>query len=113
MVSRLKLHEELCELLGSRNVYFQPPESVKMQYPCIRYSISGMPKLNANNKVYLKTSNTYTITVIDRDPDNDISNRILTHFSMVRFDRAYIADNLNHYILNYFLWNLYSSFSKT
>lgn len=99
MERRLELHEELCELLGSRNVYFQPPESLKMQYPCIRYSISDMPKLNANDKVYLKTCNTYTITVIDSDPDSDISTHILSHFSMVRFDRAYTSNNLNHHIL--------------
>ena len=99
MPSRVELHEELCELLGSRNVYFQPPESLKMQYPCIRYSITGMPKLDANDKVYVKTCNTYMITVIDTDPDSDISNRILTHFSMVRFDRAYTSNNLNHHVL--------------
>lgn len=99
MASSLDLHDELCELLGSRNVYFQPPESLKMQYPCIRYSISGMPKLNANDKVYLKTCNTYTITVIDTDPDSDISTRILTHFSMARFDRAYTSNNLYHHTL--------------
>ena len=99
MERRLDLHEELCEILGSRNVYFQPPESLKMQYPCIRYSISGMPKINANNKVYLKTCNTYTVTVIDTDPDSDISNQILTHFQMVRFDRAYTSNNLNHHVL--------------
>lgn len=99
MASRLNLHEELCEILGSRNVYFQPPESLKMQYPCIRYSISGMPKLNANNKVYTKTCNTYTITVMDTDPDSDISTCILNHFSMVRFDRTYTSNNLNHHVL--------------
>ena len=32
MDRRLKLHEELCDILGSRNVYFQPPETVKMKY---------------------------------------------------------------------------------
>ena len=99
MERRLELHEELCELLGSRNVYFQPPESLKMQYPCIRYSISDMPKLNANDKVYLKTCTTYAVTVIDADPDSDISTRILSHFSMVRFDRTYTSNNLNHHIL--------------
>lgn len=99
MESRLELHEELCNLLGSRNVYFQPPESIKMQYPCIRYSISGMSKLNANDKVYMKTCTTYTITVIDTDPDSDISNRVLTHFPMARFDRTYTSNNLNHHVL--------------
>lgn len=99
MDRRFKLHEELCELLGSRNVYFQPPDSLKMQYPCIRYSISGMSKLNANDKVYLKTCNEYAITVIDTDPDSDISTRILAHFPMSRFDRGYTSNNLNHHTL--------------
>lgn len=99
MASRLELHEEFCELLGSRNVYFQPPESLKMQYPCIRYSISGMPNIKANDKFYTKTCTTYDITVIDADPDSDISTRILAHFPMTRFDRAYTSNNLNHHVL--------------
>jgi len=32
---RLKLHEILCGILNTRNAYFQPPESVKMNYPAI------------------------------------------------------------------------------
>ena len=52
MENRLDLHEELCELLGSRHVYFQPPESIKLIYPCIVYSMSGVLKLNANNRLY-------------------------------------------------------------
>ena len=32
MASRLKLQTMLEEILGSRNVYFNPPESVKMKY---------------------------------------------------------------------------------
>ena len=99
MASRIELHEELCELLGSRNVYFQPPESLKMQYPCIRYSISGMPSIKANDKFYLKTCTTYDITIIDADPDSDISTRILSHFPMARFDRSYTSNNLNHHVL--------------
>ena len=38
MDRRLQLHEELCSVLGSRNVYFQPPETIKLTYPCIIYS---------------------------------------------------------------------------
>jgi len=32
---RIQLHEILCDVLGTRNVYFQPPESVDMNYPAI------------------------------------------------------------------------------
>jgi hypothetical protein len=41
MASRLELHEELCAVLGSRNVYFMTPESVKMNYDAIRYALNG------------------------------------------------------------------------
>ena len=98
MVSRLKLHEELCTILGSRNVYFQPPESVKLQYPGIVYSITGASIKRANNSSYGIT-NKYMITVIDYDPDSQLYNNIISHFSSCSLDRTYVADNLNHFVL--------------
>lgn len=98
MENRLDLHEQLCEILGSRNVYFQPPESFKLSYPCIVYSLSGILKLNANNRLY-KSRDSYEVIVIDPDPDSVIYDRILDQFPMCRFDRSYVSDNLNHYAL--------------
>lgn len=98
MASRLELHEELCAILDSRNVYFQPPASLEMQYPCIVYSLSGIDKLNANNNSY-KTDKRYEITVIDYDPDSDIADKILAYFQMCSFDRPFVSDNLNHWVL--------------
>ena len=40
MASRLNLHNSLIEALGTKSVYFQPPESVKLVYPCIIYEES-------------------------------------------------------------------------
>ena len=99
MASRLELHEELCDILGSRNVYFQPPASIKLNYPCIVYSISSINKQNANDKMY-KSMNEYKVVVIDSDPDSEIPNKIISHFPMCRFDRAYTSDNLNHSALS-------------
>lgn len=98
MASRLKLHEELCELLGNENVYYNPPESLKMSYPCIRYNLSGMDHKHANDRIYNST-NRYELIVIDHDPDSDIPNRILSHFQMCRFDRKYVSNNLNHFAI--------------
>lgn len=98
MASRLELHEELCKLLGSRNVYFDPPEDVKMKYPAIRYSLSGVDLAHANNKIY-RSTNQYSIMVIDHDPDCDIHTRILERFSMCNFGRPFTADNLSHFPL--------------
>lgn len=96
MASRLELHEELCELLGTRNVYFQSPASVIMKYDAIRYWLSN-PNLNhANDKIYLKI-NKYEGVVITRDPDSTIPDAILHHFQMCSLGKPYVADNLNHF----------------
>ena len=96
MASRLELHEELCEVLGTRNVYFQPPESVKMQYDAIRYSLGGKDLKRADDRIYLNT-NQYEGVVITRDPDTPIPDMLLANFEMCSFGRPYTADNLNHY----------------
>ena len=98
MASRLSLHEELCKILRSKFAYFDPPETLRMNYPCIRYS-KGTPDLRrANNRLY-KGTEQYSLTVIDKDPDGDIPDRLLEHFPMSRIDRRYKADNLNHTVL--------------
>ena len=98
MGHRLDLHEELCKILNNKNVYFQPPASVRMVSPCIKYSRDpGANKHNANNKLYIKTDQ-YEVIVIDRDPDSNIPDKILEHFPMCRMDRTYTADNLNHFV---------------
>lgn len=94
MASRLELHELLCDVLGSRHVYFQPPSSVKMVYPAIVYSRNDINNRFADDSVY-KQSWSYTITVIDEDPDSEIVERI-SKLPKCRFDRHFTSDNLNH-----------------
>ena len=96
MASRANLHEELCEILGTRNVYFQSPETVKMKYDAIRYELTGKDLKRANNRIYLST-NQYDGVVITTNPDTTIPDALLSHFEMCSFGRPYVADNLNHY----------------
>lgn len=96
MASRLELHEELCEVLGSRNVYFMTPESVKMSYDAIRYALSGKDVRRANNMSY-KSTNRYDGVIITRSPDTTIPDDLLNRFEMCSLGRPYTADNLNHY----------------
>ena len=91
--NRLELHEKLVEVLGSRNVYFQPPKNIQMKYPAIVYSLSGIDPKHANDKVYL-LKHAYDVTVIDKDPDSEIPDRI-AHFPLCRFSRKFESDNLN------------------
>ena len=94
MDRRLELHEILCNLLGTRNVYFQPPESVKMKYPAIVYTRYDIVNTPANNSVY-KQDKKYQLTVIDQDPDSEIVNKV-SLLPMCIFDRHFKSDNLNH-----------------
>lgn len=94
MASRQELQTKLEELLGSRNVYYQPPESKKMQYDAIRYSKKKMNIKYANNALYTKM-NCYEITVIARIPDNPVIDKLL-ELPYCVFDRHYESDNLNH-----------------
>lgn len=98
MASRLELHEELVDVLGSEQVYFQPPESVKMKYDAIVYDFSTMSTRQADDLKYLKARG-YDITVISRNPDNDLVDRILDRFMYSRFNRRYKSDNLYHDVL--------------
>ena len=96
MDSRLKLQELLEKLLESKNVYYQPPENLKMSYPAIRYSRTKIDKKVANNSAYMLT-NCYEIIVIDPKKDNPVIEKLLK-LPMCKFDRTYISDNLNHYV---------------
>lgn len=94
MASRLELQTTLETLLGSRNVYYQPPESIKMNYPAIRYSKSDIGVNYANNITYI-TNNTYEIIVMDTKPDNAVINKLLA-LPYCTYNRGYKADGLNH-----------------
>lgn len=94
MGTRLELQTMLETLLGSRNVYFQPPASVKMSYPAIVYSRSDIRNTHADNDVYLQDK-AYRVTVIDKNPDSSIVDSV-SKLPLCTFQQHYTADNLNH-----------------
>lgn len=94
MSDRLNLQTELETILGSRNVYFQPPSSVRMQYPAIIYSRKDIEKRSANDGAYQKLPS-YEVILIDKNPDSKFVDKIL-ELPYCSFDRHYESDNLNH-----------------
>lgn len=94
MDRRLALHEIFCDILGSRNVYFQPPASMKLKYPCIKYSREDIENTSADDITY-KQSHFYQVIVIDYDPDSEIVHKV-SRLPMCIYDRHYVSDNLNH-----------------
>ena len=95
---RIQLQDKLEEILRSKSVYFQPPATVKLKYPCIIYKLDAKDELRANNARYLST-NRYQVTVVDRNPDSAIPDRI-SELQYCSFERFYTSDNLNHFIYN-------------
>lgn len=96
MGTRLELHDELCALLGSSNVYFQPPASVLMKYDAIRYELSEKNVKRANDRIYSMT-NQYDLVYITTNPESTIPDEILNHFQLCRFGSPYAKNNLYHY----------------
>ena len=97
MSNRTNLQADLERILGSRNVYYQPPESVKINYPAIIYSCSDIDVRHANDKTYMMTKR-YEIIVIDKKPDNSVIDTLL-QLPLCSYDRHYVSDNLYHDVL--------------
>jgi hypothetical protein len=100
MAPRLQLQSLLEGLLGSRNVYFQPPNNVQMQYPCVVYHRDSANTEFAGNNPYRNVKR-YQVTVIDKDPDSVIPDKI-ADLPMCTYDRFFTADNLNHDVFTLF-----------
>lgn len=94
---RLQLSALLRLIAHPAEVYFQPPKSKKMSYPCILYKLDGETVKYADNARYLDKER-YTLTVIDKDPDSELFQKVKKNLRYALFDRSYISDNLNHYV---------------
>lgn len=95
MASRLDLQALLENLLGSRNVYFQPPESIKINYPAIVYGLDDIENIHADDRVYLSKKR-YWVTVIEKNPDSKLVDKVAC-IPTCRFDRHYTSENLNNW----------------
>lgn len=93
---RLGLQAQLVELLGTQNVYFQPPATIKMSYPCIVYQLEDFFVTNADDIMY-NHKNRYQLTYIDRNPDSDIPLQ-LQAMEYCDLASTFITDGLNHYV---------------
>lgn len=95
MGTREELDAILCETLGSPHVYFQPPENLKIKYPCIIYSFNGFYEQYANNKTYHRRRE-YNLLYITHDPDDEMIEK-LADLPLCDLGKPYTAENLHHY----------------
>lgn len=97
MADRVELQAYLEKILGSENVYYQPPSNVKMEYPAIKYDLNDVYKSYAGDKVY-RFRRQYQLIIIDRAPDHPVIDKLL-QIPGCEFGRTYKADNLYHCVL--------------
>lgn len=69
-----------------------------MEYPAIVYHRSRIETAKADNSIF-HMRDKYTVTVITDDPDSDLPEKVLKHFSRASYDRNYQSDNLYHDVL--------------
>lgn len=92
--------EDLNTLLRTvaTHVYFQPPETIKMEYPCIVYARSMGNTIFAEDKPY-RHEPMYQVTVISRDPDDALLDKVAM-LPKCLFVRHFVVNNLNHDVYN-------------
>lgn len=111
------LMQELRDLLGTNEVYFQPSMIAGLsgsdddaepyifsgiEYPCfiIKRTTAYQPK--ANDKTYLFRP-AYEVTYINRDePDPEMLYAVGKRFSLCNYQRHFVTDNLHHDV-----WTIY------
>lgn len=99
MKMRLDLQYKLEDILGSRNVYFQPPEYIKLKYPCVVYSLNNQVFDKANDKRYKKYKR-YTLILITNDYNDFVIETLkekILDLDYCTEERGYIKDNLYYY----------------
>ena len=95
-MGRPDIQTMMSRIPGVAETYFQPPENVKLRFPCILYSLSGDKPVYADNFIY-KNKKKYTVTVMDKDPKSRIAEWV-RRLPYCKFDRAFQKDNMNHFV---------------
>lgn len=93
---RSEVHTRLQELTGYGNrVYYNPSESVKMQYPCIVYNLDALGAQHADNRPY-KRHDVYSVTHIYTKVSQESMSRMLADEPGFKHTHTFISDNLHH-----------------
>ena len=91
---RQELHAKMVALLGSKYVYFQPPQNVQLHYPAIIYRREQIDNTSANNDIYMQKIR-YEVVVVDSDPTSEIVEK-MSKFEHARHTNTYASDGMNH-----------------
>ena len=93
---RIEFDNLLKAILGSNNVYFQPPESKKLEYPCIVYNIASHDVEYADDGLY-QLRHKYIVRYIayPKDYDGPMKEKI-AKILKVPMNQVYSSNGLYH-----------------
>lgn len=94
MKTRLELHNTLISTTGINNIYYNPPENIKMNYPCIRYKRVDVTSKKADDIKYI-VHDRYELVIISSKNNDDIVNKLLS-IKYMEYDRSMIINGLFH-----------------
>lgn len=102
--SRIALHEALSAFAadnGFEGVYFQPPNDLHKNYPCICYKLRNIDKVSADNINYI-LHDRYEVTFLMDDPDDGIesAHAFLNKFVTSKFVNDFVSAGLYHFIFD-------------
>lgn len=92
----------MARCVAENRVFYQPPNGMTLNFPCVVYKLSGDKAIHADNQLYGVLSNRYEVTLIDRNPDSVYYDEI-RKIKMTSFSRTFDNDNLHHWVftINY------------
>jgi len=94
-MTRIELNNKLKTILGTDNVYYQPPENVKIKYPCIIYNRVGIRNRFAGNSSYLINFR-YSLQYISTSVDTENTLKEILKLPMCSHNNHFKKNNLNH-----------------
>lgn len=101
----MRTYRDLLHLLRQavqhNQVYFQPPENLKIVYPAIVFHLSKIEVDHASDVPY-KGAKEYSVTLITKDPEPDVIDEILK-IPYSSLDTTYISDGMNHFVFTVYL----------
>ncbi len=104
MANELKweqLRDKLYLVNNTKNVYYNPPTSIRMEFPCFRFELNNLDVKHADNFAYSRKPR-WAVTYITRDVEDveKVAEQMLDIFQYCNFDTSFRSDNLEHAVFN-------------
>ncbi len=96
ILTRMEFGKKLRSLEDGSHTYFQPPSSVRIEYPCFIYSRDVGRTMRADDRRYGYAEG-YEVIYITTDPDTVTPQKVMDAFTYCSDGKPYIKDGLYHY----------------